>query len=71
MLYRIFFYFLGLTLATLGLITIIVYLSFSSYGFSFLEKMSLILKTPSSYLFIVGSSISLIALFYDLIKTKK
>lgn len=70
MLYRIFFYFLGLLFSTIGLIVIVIYLSFSG-GFSFLEKVSLILKTPSSYLFIIGSLISLTALCYDLIKIKK
>lgn len=71
MLNRIFFYFLGLFLSSMGLTIIIIYLSYSSTGFSFIEKISLILKTPSSYLFIIGTAISLTALFYDLIKSKK
>lgn len=71
MIYRIFFYLLGLLFTSIGLAIIIIYLSFNSIGYSLFENIYLILKNPNTYLFILGIMISLTSLFYDLLKQKK
>lgn len=70
MIYRILFYLLGLLLTSIGLALIVIYLSFNNVGFSLLENIALIIKNPSTYLFILGFIISIFALFYDLIDDK-
>lgn len=71
MIFRILFYLLGLFLTSLGLTLIIIYLSFNNVGYSFFKNLSLIIKNPSTYMFIIGLIISLTSLFYDLLKLKK
>ena len=58
-------------LSSLGLSLIIIYMSYSNIGYSLFEKLGLILKTPSTYLFLIGTFISLKALLYDLLKKEK
>ena len=68
MITRIFIYIIGLILTSLGLSLIIIYLSYNNIGYSFIERISLIFKTPSIYLFIIGTALSLYSILYDIIK---
>ena len=70
MIYRILIYLIGLFITSIGLALIVIYLSYNNVGFSLFENITLILKNPSTYLFILGLIISLYSLFYDLIKKK-
>jgi len=71
MFYRIIFYLLGLLITSFSLSLMIIYLSYNNVGFSLVEILSTIIKSPYIFLLSLGVIISLLSLFYNLFKTKK
>lgn len=68
MLYRILLFIIGVFLTSLGLSLIIIYMSFNNVGISILKILQIIIKSPATPIFVTGLIISLLSLFYDLLR---